>query len=235
MKILAVDTATESCSIACSVDEDVVIETTFQKKQTHSKHLFDLIHSGLQLAGIRINQLDGFAVTKGPGSFTGVRIGISAVKGLAMATDKPIVGISCLEALAMQAAIPSMLICPMIDARRNEVYSAGYRLQEGRLMTEFREQAIAPQQFISLVNAPSVFIGSGAVCYRRRILNTIGDLAYFAPIGQHVIRASTVALLSVPRFCQSRVENLTTFTPTYLRKSDAEKSHRPIQKSTALK
>ena len=223
MNILAVDTATESCSIACTSNRDVIIESTLQKKQTHSKHLFGIILSVLQLVGLRLDQLDGFAVTKGPGSFTGVRIGMSAVKGLSMATHKPIVGISTLEALAMQAATPSMLICPMIDARRKEIYSAGYRLTEGRLSLASREQVMVPSQFLSRIDEPSVFVGSGALSYRQQIADILGEFAHFAPRGQHVIRASTVAWLSLARFRQSHYDHLAEFTPTYLRKSDAEK------------
>jgi tRNA threonylcarbamoyladenosine biosynthesis protein TsaB len=102
MKILALDTATDSCSVAATDDGTLAAELTIRKNQTHSKHLMELIHSVLEIAGFGVGDLDGLAVTVGPGSFTGLRIGISTIKGLAHALDKPVVGVSTLEALARQ-------------------------------------------------------------------------------------------------------------------------------------
>jgi tRNA threonylcarbamoyl adenosine modification protein YeaZ len=101
MKILAIDTATKSCSVAVTDDGSLSAELTTLKNQTHSKHLMELIHSVLEIAGFGVGDLDGLAVTIGPGSFTGLRIGISTIKGLAHALDKPVVGISSLKALAL--------------------------------------------------------------------------------------------------------------------------------------
>jgi tRNA threonylcarbamoyladenosine biosynthesis protein TsaB len=102
MKILALDTATNSCSVAATDEGKLAAELTISKNQTHSKHLMELIHSVLEIAGFGVGDLDGLAVTVGPGSFTGLRIGISTIKGLAHALDKPVVGVSTLEALARQ-------------------------------------------------------------------------------------------------------------------------------------
>ena len=102
MKILALDTAAKSCSVAIVDKESVLAELTLCREQTHSKHLMEMINTTIELSGIIVSELDGFAVTRGPGSFTGLRIGISSIKGLAAATCKPLVGVSSLDALAMQ-------------------------------------------------------------------------------------------------------------------------------------
>ena len=121
MRILAVDTATKSCSVAVTEKGFLAAELTTVSAQTHSKHLLKMIHSVINTAGITISDVDGFAVTIGPGSFTGLRIGISSVKGLAVALDKPVVGVSSLDALAQQAlccAIACMLVASSSAGRK---------------------------------------------------------------------------------------------------------------------
>ena len=116
MRLLALDTATETCGIALLVDGGIQAELNFFHGQTHAKHLMSGVEAVLELTGVPLNDIDGFAVTRGPGSFTGLRIGISTVKGLALAMGKPVVGISSLDVLARQADNSQEWICPMIDA-----------------------------------------------------------------------------------------------------------------------
>ena len=130
MKILAVDTSAMSCSTAI-VDNGVVrAELSTVNSQTHSKHLMTMIDTVCKISGIEVAGMDGFAVTIGPGSFTGLRIGISTIKGLAWSLKKPVAGISSLEALAWQCAPVPCLICPLLDARKHEVYSGRYRFSK---------------------------------------------------------------------------------------------------------
>ena len=121
MRVLAVDTATYSCSVAITDGDRLLSETTLVSGETHSRHLASLIEALTQTAGLSLEQMEGFAVSRGPGSFTGLRIGISTVKGLAVAGNRPMVGVSTLAALAWQVGPTDHLICPMIDARRDEV------------------------------------------------------------------------------------------------------------------
>jgi tRNA threonylcarbamoyladenosine biosynthesis protein TsaB len=167
MKILAVDTATKSCSVAIIDAGSLSAELTTLKDQTHSKHLMELIHNGLGMSGFSAADLDGLAVTIGPGSFTGLRIGVSTIKGLAHALDKPVVGISSLDA----------------------VYSATYRYTNDTLTQKSPENASAPEAAVQKIKEPCVFIGSGAQLYRRNISTVLGDLAHFAPKSQNIIRA----------------------------------------------
>jgi len=224
MKIIAVDTSTTSCSVAVVDEDSLLAEMTIVRDQTHSKHLMGIIHTVIGFSGLAISAVDGFAVTRGPGTFTGLRIGISTVKGLALASGKPIVGVSSLDALAEQCACSGYLICPMIDARRGEVYFSRYRFQDGMLKKEIVEGVLPPDQAVRDINEPSLFVGSGALLYQDVLVQTLGKWMSFALPSQHTIRASTVARLSLRRFEKADTNDVSTFTPQYIRKSDAQVS-----------
>ena len=222
MKLLAIDTATQSCSVAVTNEGALSAELTIVKSQTHSKHLMELIHSVLEIAGFHVADLDGLAVTIGPGSFTGLRIGISTIKGLAYALARPVVGISTLEALAWQCGPTSYLICPLLDARKGEVYGAKYAFNEGQLIQKTAPRATVPEAAVEDLKSPCVFIGTGARLYRQDIVAAMGRLAHFVPEGQNMIRASSVAFLSMPRFEANDTDEVAGLVPHYIRKSDAE-------------
>ena len=224
MKILAVDTATISCSAAVIDNTSVCAELTTHKKQTHSKHLMASIDSVLESADCRAGDLDGFAVTVGPGSFTGLRIGMATIKGLASAVDKPVVGITSLEALSWQCSAQTRLICPLLDARKAEVYGATYRFSKDRLIQQTPACAVRPAAFVGEINEPCVFIGSGAQLYQKKIRDVLGDKAYFVPGDQNMIRASSVGFLSLKRFKKNDTVSAADLMPFYIRKSDAELS-----------
>lgn len=222
MRILAVDTAAKSCSVAIMAAGSLSAELITLKDETHSKHLMELIHKVLGMAGFRVGELDGLAVTIGPGSFTGLRIGVSTVKGLAHALNKPVVGVSSLDALAWQCADRSHLICALLDARKGEVYSATYRFENDTLTQKSLENVTAPEVAVEGLKEPCVFIGSGAQLYRRNITNVLGNLANFAPEDQNIIRASSVGFLSMEKFKTHDTSEAAGLVPHYIRKSDAE-------------
>jgi tRNA threonylcarbamoyladenosine biosynthesis protein TsaB len=222
MKILAVDTATKSCSVAIVQNETILAEVTIVREQTHSKHLMEVIKSVSLLSGITISDLDGFAVTRGPGSFTGLRIGLSTVKGLAAASGKPIVGISSLKCLAIQSYVPSFRICPIIDARKGEVYWAFYRYEGSQLQQLCPEQVTLPGNVLTDLYEPCVFVGNGARLYEEVIGLKLGNLAHFVPDSQSIIHGSTVAFLSQERFEKGDIDDTNSLTPCYIRRSDAE-------------
>lgn len=222
MKILAVDTATKSCSVAVVQEKSLLAEITTVRKQSHSKQLMEMINRVIGLSGLALSELDGFAVTRGPGTFTGLRIGISAVKGLSVAYGKPIVGVSSLGALAMQASYFPYLICPLIDARKGEVYFSRYRLRNGQLKKEADENVFTPEKALVDLNEPCLFIGDGALNYQQMILNKMGTSAFFASSFQNTIRASTVAYLSMKKFKNNDTDDVVRFVPHYIRRSDAE-------------
>ena len=224
MIILALDTSTLSCSSAIVENGVVRAELTTVNNQTHSKHLMNMIDAVCTMSGFEIPGIDGFAVTLGPGSFTGLRIGISTIKGLAWSLKKPVVGISSLEALAWQCAPVPYLICPLLDARKHEVYACRYRYSAGELIKEGRELVISPVAAIDGIREPCVFIGSGAALYRKQIAQKLGELALFTGQTKDNIRASTIAELSVQRFSNHKTGDVASLVPQYIRKSDAELS-----------
>jgi tRNA threonylcarbamoyladenosine biosynthesis protein TsaB len=222
MRILAVDTATTSCSVAIVDNTSLLSEFTLAKEETHSKHLMDMIKAALRMSGLNFSDLDGFAVTRGPGSFTGLRIGISTIKGLVVASEKPVVGVSSLEALALQVSYSRDLICPILDARRGEVYFSRYRFLNGHLKKQTKERVAPPYQAVDDLNESCLFVGNGAVVYKEMILEKMGEFASFAPLIQNTIRASTMAYLSMAKFENNDTDDIEKILPYYIRKSDAE-------------
>ncbi|HIJ55827.1 MAG TPA: tRNA (adenosine(37)-N6)-threonylcarbamoyltransferase complex dimerization subunit type 1 TsaB [Deltaproteobacteria bacterium] len=223
MRILAVDTATRSCSVAVIDGQTLLAEAIVTTGETHSRHLMNLIDQVLQISRVSLKDIDGFAVTRGPGSFTGLRIGISTIKGFAASSGKPMVGVSTLDALANQADVTPYLICTVIDARKEEVYFGRYRRVGGVLIKETEEEVLSIVNAIQSIHEPSYFIGDGSLIYKPTILEMLGeDRVVFAPRFHHTIRGVTVANLGVQRIEKNNVDDVSTFRPRYIRKSDAE-------------
>lgn len=228
MKILAVDTATQSCSVAMADKGKLLAELTTASHRTHSTQLMDIIHHVCGTSEMAVSDVDGFAVTVGPGSFTGLRIGISAIKGLAWSLNKPVVGISSLDALAWQCTPNDYLICPLIDARKKEVYFSRYRFKRNGLQKYGIEAVASPFEAVRGVREPSLFVGTGALLYQEKISVELGELAHFAAPSQHILRASSVAGLSMARFDNQKTDDVRLLVPHYIRKSDAELKKRVI-------
>jgi tRNA threonylcarbamoyladenosine biosynthesis protein TsaB len=222
MKILALDTATQSCSVAIIDGESLLAELTMVNRQTHSRHLIDLINTVCGLSDLRTEDLEGFAVAIGPGSFTGLRIGISTIKGLAYSLSKPVVGVSSLEALAWQCAQSAYLICPLLDARKKEVYTCRYRFKDNELKKDGTEKVASPAEAVRGIREPSVFVGNAVQLYQENISAELGELAHFAAWGQHTIRASSIAWLSMTGFYRQQTDDVALLIPKYIRKPDAE-------------
>jgi tRNA threonylcarbamoyladenosine biosynthesis protein TsaB len=222
MLLLSADTATTSCSVAVSQDDTILVELTKNIHQTHSRQLMELIDFALHSAQKSLAEVDGYVLTRGPGSFTGLRIGISTIKGLALVTGKPIVSVSCLEILAHQVPLYPHVICPMLDARRSEVYTSQYRWQ-AKALTPHREEAVMPpSEAIKGLRGPCLFIGNGARLYQDLIVDTLKDKAQIAQPWQHIIRGATIARIGFGKMLQHRFEDVSCLSPKYLRKSDAE-------------
>lgn len=222
MKILAVDTATESCSLAVLEFNRVLAEVTNAIRQTHSRRLMQMVAMLMQMTGITIHDIDGFAIANGPGSFTGLRIGLSTIKGLAAASKKPVVGISNLDALAHRFAFFDHFIYPLLDARKGEVYGAVYRYENGKLKKLTEEKVFKPEKSAFHFEQPCLFVGNGALLYQNIIKESAGRLASFADQYQYISNASAVGRLAVERFDSGNTDNIANLAPRYIRKSDAE-------------
>lgn len=221
MRILAVDTATPCCSVALAENGAVRAAAVDASGVTHSRHLMGLIDGVLASAGWGIDQLDGFGVTRGPGSFTGMRIGMSAVMGLAEAVARPVVGVSVLETLAWPLSQCVEPVCALIDARRGEVYCGLYRWEGGHIETLVPEQVLSPERVLEMVPEACLFVGSGATLYQDQILAAKGAGARFVPSFQQQPNAVVVAWLAEARLCAEGGDPA-DLRPIYLRKSDAQ-------------
>jgi len=223
MKVLGIDTSTTSGSIGLIHDERIVSEYILNLSVTHSERLLGAIDLVLRKARYALEDLDGFTISLGPGSFTGVRIGVSTVKGLAFATGKPVAGVSTLDVLASQISPTPYLICPIIDARKGEVYSAFYRYEElNRLKRLSEYQAIQPQVFCGILKERTIFLGDGVKTYEDDLRNSLKSLAVFSPASLHIPHGSAVARLGVELLLRGEVLDLAGFTPLYVRLSEAE-------------
>ena len=221
MNILAVDTASRSCSVAVVDEKRVLSEISILTQETHSIHVMEMVASAVDRSGLSKQELGGFAVTMGPGSFTGLRIGISTMKGVAEATGKPIVGISSLDALALAFSFSDIPICSMLDAGRGEVYFAWYRFQDGVLKTKSSEKAASPKLIAADLKERCIFVGDGSEAYRETIRDESRGNALFSKPAQNSIRAAYVGALGMEKMCHQEIPD-TELIPHYIRKCDAE-------------
>ena len=222
MYILGIETATMTGSVAIMTEDRLVAEYTLTTETTHAERLMSAIDHLLQAASLGIQEIDGIAVGLGPGSFTGLRIGVTTAKSLAYSIRKPIVAIASLDALAAQYLFTDLLICPMLDARKREVYTAFYRNLGARVERLSDYAVIAPERFLREITEPVLFLGDGVFPYRQSIEMTLGEYALFADAAHLLPRGSLIAKLGCDRLRAGDYDNCLALTPLYLRKSDAE-------------
>ncbi|PKN33162.1 MAG: tRNA (adenosine(37)-N6)-threonylcarbamoyltransferase complex dimerization subunit type 1 TsaB [Deltaproteobacteria bacterium HGW-Deltaproteobacteria-19] len=223
MKILALDTATKSASAALLEDERVLAEGYADLGRHHATVVLPFVQSILDLAGIPIEEIDLLAGTAGPGSFTGLRIGAGTLKGLALATGKPIVPVSTLETLAMNAAGGGIPVCPLLDARKGQVYGAIYRFGEtGLPHAVIADATVLLADLLDKICEPVLFLGEGAVVHAEAIRERLGEKACFGPPLLNGIRASAAGWLAFHYYRAGRSADPLTFIPAYLRQSEAE-------------
>jgi tRNA threonylcarbamoyladenosine biosynthesis protein TsaB len=223
MIILAIDTSTPTGSVAVLKGDTVLAEVAVTSQQTHAKRLVSALDATLGMTDLTIGECEGFAVTTGPGSFTGLRIGVSTVKGLGFATKKPVTGVSTLDALVYQLPSYPHLVCPMLDARKGQVYAALYEcIGHMKWKTVIEDCAIEPQQWLRQIRDVCLFLGDGASAYSALIRETLGDLAYFAPEYLNRVRASVVGYIGMKQILDGQIAAVDRLVPHYIRKSDAE-------------
>jgi tRNA threonylcarbamoyladenosine biosynthesis protein TsaB len=223
MYVLGIDTSTPCGSVGLANDSAVISEYLLTVPVTHSERLLAAIHFVLKEAGCAMEALDGWAVSLGPGSFTGLRIGVSTVKGLAFATGKPVVGVPTLDGLAAQISPTPYLICPILDARKKEVYTAFYRYNQENLLVRLSDyQAIRPDVLMKEVKEKTIFVGNGAIIYGEILRTTVPSFALFPAVPLHLLHGSMVAKLGIDLLLKKDTLDTATFSPIYVRPSEAE-------------
>jgi tRNA threonylcarbamoyladenosine biosynthesis protein TsaB len=225
VKILHLDTATSVFSSALTDDETVIAEFCGDAGPATSAKIPGQIQALLKAADLDIGEIDAFAVTVGPGSFTGVRVGIALVKGLAYSTGKPVIPLSSLELLALNEKNSAIPVCALFDARRGEVYTATYSFIGGAKLIR-PEMAIGPAELLDQLDGDLLFIGDGAVRYRGLIVERFGKRAFFADEQLNQPKASAGALLALSRFQSGQTVSSFELAPRYLRLSEAELNKR---------
>ena len=223
MNLLAVDTSTSTGGVAVLKEGRIVASLQVTTAKTHAKRLMSAIDTVLSMAEMDLKACHAFAVTVGPGSFTGLRIGVSAVKGLAFATGLPVTGVSSLDVLAFQFPWLSLGICPMLDARKGQVYTALYRWRpDGQWDQVAKPCAVDPKEWLSQITHPCLFVGDGSAVYKSLIEDTVGPLARFAPTYLNTPRPSVVAHVGFEQIQRGDTCDVALLVPNYIRKSDAE-------------
>ncbi len=227
MLTLAIDTSGATLSTALLEDLTTRAEFFLNTGDNHSQHLLPAIKKIYDLAGASIQDTDLFVCTEGPGSFTGLRIGVGTVKGLALATGKPLLGLSTLEVLAANMGPGSMRICPLLDAQRGQVYAGAYRMKDGLIPEGIAAERLADaNSWISGCkdeDEESIFLGSGALKYADLIEAARPGSFVAAPHFSH-IRASVAGCLGVTKFLRGCRTDVLTFAPRYLRLCEAERN-----------
>ncbi|HCC00153.1 MAG TPA: tRNA (adenosine(37)-N6)-threonylcarbamoyltransferase complex dimerization subunit type 1 TsaB [Ruminococcaceae bacterium] len=225
MKILAIDTSSVSASVAICEDSSLLGESFIHIQQTHSQTLMPAVCALMKQCGISFSEIDLFAITVGPGSFTGVRIGIAAVKGMAAAYNKPCVGISTLEALAANCPDFSGTVCAALDARRNQVYNALFSVSKGEIARLCSDRALKITDLQQELFGKSVLlVGDGAqLCY-----NAFKDVisCRLAAEPWRFVRAATVAICGYQAYKTGHAISADKLVPAYLRLPQAERELR---------
>ena len=227
MIVLSIDSATESASCAVLDEDKLLGEITFNYKKQHSVILMTMVEELLKNVALTINDIGGFVVSKGPGSFTGLRIGIATVKGLSQGTGKPFLGVSSLDALAYNMAFTSGIVCPILDALRGNVYTALYKFEGVTLVRKSEYLVISIQELVSLLKKqkePCTFIGDAVRLFKDALTESLVDVK-FAPIHLNLVRASALGELGKVSLALGKQDDINTFAPLYLRKCQAEREY----------
>ena len=232
MKILALDSSGLVASVAVVSDDNLIGEYTINYKKTHSQTLLPMLDEVAKMIELDLETIDAIAVSGGPGSFTGLRIGSATAKGLGLALQKPLVHVPTVDALAYNLVGHRDMVCPLMDARRGQTYTGLYEFY-GNEMKVLREQcAVGIDEIITKINEMNravVFLGDGVPVFREYIRENCKVPFTFAPAHMNKQRAGAVAALGMIAFVNGSYENAAEHRPDYLRLSQAERERNEKQ------
>lgn len=224
MKVFAVDTSTSAATAAIMEDGRLISEYILNINRAHSQKIMGIIQELFSKSGVKPAEIDLYACSAGPGSFTGLRIGASIIKAMAQTFDKPIVGVPTLDALAFNLYNCAGIVCPMLDAQRGTVYSSLYSYNSGRLTKLEDLRVILIEDLIQLVKdkaVPTTFLGDGAIIFEESLKKGLGSYQV-APAGSLLPRASSCARMALEMYERGSFDNYNSFRLTYIRRSQAE-------------
>lgn len=233
MKILALDSSGIVASVAVVEDETLLAEYTVNYKKTHSQTLLPMLDEIVKMTELDLETVDAIAVAAGPGSFTGLRIGSATAKGLGLALKKPLVAVPTVDALAYNLYDVQGLICPIMDARRSQVYTGIYRFADHELVVEKQQWAAPIEELLEELNARGeavTFLGDGVPVFKKIIAEKLNVPYSFAPAHLNKQRAAAVAALGSVYYKEGRTETAVEHNPEYLRVSQAERERAEREK-----
>lgn len=219
MKILGLETSSDLEGVALLADYKILANCQLRVRADHSQKLLSLIDWSLLQAGLEIKDVDCLAVSLGPGSFTGLRIGLATAKGICLAQGLPLLGIPTLDGLAFGCSLSSFPICPILDARRGEVYTALYRREKGSLERKSPWLVLGVKELANYIDEKTNFFGDGARVYKMELKKELGEKAIFAPEEWGEPSAVNIARLAEERFGVEGFADLDQIEPLYLRRS----------------
>lgn len=226
MKILAIESSGLVASVAVTENNTLLGEYTMNHKKTHSQTLLPMIDELTKMIELDLNTIDAIAVSQGPGSFTGLRIGSATAKGLGLALDKPIIPVKTIDALAYNLWGTGKQVCPLMDARRQQVYTGLYTFENGQLITLIPQCIVLIEEIVEKINKTEkevIFLGDGVSVFKEFIAEHLTVPYEFAPASCHVQSAASVAALGEVLYNQGVVETAREHKPDYLRLSQAER------------
>jgi universal bacterial protein YeaZ len=226
MKILAIDSSGLVASVAVVTAEAMLAEYTVNYKKTHSQTLLPMLDEIVKMVEVDLSEVDAIAVAAGPGSFTGLRIGSATAKGLGLALKKPIISVPTLNGLAYNLYGTDKLICPMLDARRNQVYTGLYEFKGNEFIVIKEQAALAVEDILEEINRLGrevIFLGDGVPVYQNMIENIIKVKYEYAPVHLNRQRAGAVGALGILYYQKNEFQSAAEHEPVYLRLSQAER------------
>ncbi|MBR4038648.1 MAG: tRNA (adenosine(37)-N6)-threonylcarbamoyltransferase complex dimerization subunit type 1 TsaB [Clostridia bacterium] len=226
MNILMIDTSGPACSVAVMKDGQIICELQLTSGKTHSQRVMPMVDQALTMCEMTVADIDLFGAVAGPGSFTGVRIGVSSVKALAHAAGEPCIGVDALEALAANVSGFDGLVCPILDARAQQVYGAMFEsgMPPVRIMDDEAEKLTVYLERVKADGRDALFLGDGAAAFETVIREQLGDKAHFAPAHHAGLRAaSACALAAEYAKDEANLKDCMTLLPLYLRAPQAER------------
>ena len=227
MLVLSVDSSYSTATCALIKDDKILAEINLNDKKQHSVILMRLIDSILKEYEIDINDIDAFIISRGPGSFTGLRIGMATLKGLAFASKKPFISVSTLDALAYNSISFQGIICPIMDALRDNIYTCLYKNENNNLTPLIKEQCLNINELVTILKEqtlPIIFVGDGVAKHKEFLQENIPN-SFFAPNHSNFPKASSVGELGIKKINDGVIENIDSINPIYLRKSQAEREY----------
>ncbi len=227
MKLLALDSSSIVATAALVEEEKVIGEIIINHKKNHSEKLMPIIDELLDEVEVQIEDVDAFGVCIGPGSFTGIRIGISTAKALAQVGNKPLIGISTLEGLVFNLPYCKGVICPILDAQRDQIYTALYKWEGNQLFSIEEDQAIGAKEWIDKIkdrNEHIHLVGDGVTKFAPLFQEKLKDKVSIAPPTVRMPRASSIAALAMEKIQRGEITEYKEVAPNYIRKSQAEQN-----------